>query len=142
MNLQIFENNIKNFLQEKFPDFTVASFPSKFEEYTFTSPIGCHLLKYNGTKFLKQETVWAVTQTAAVNFSIITGYRGLQNYDEVHPIQTLLRNTLKGFEYEGKKITLGSEEFLTEVNGDLYMGLEISIELFETEDEKYDEIFV
>lgn len=142
MNLQNFENHILSILQEKFPDFTIESFPSKFEEYTFTSPIGCILLKYNRTKFSKQETIWAVTQTAMVNFSVITGYRGLQNYNEVHPMQTLLRNTLKGFEYEGKKITLGSEEFLTEVNGDLYIGLEILIDLFETEDEKYDEILV
>lgn len=142
MNLQNFENHILSILQEKYPEYTVESFPSKFEEYTFTSAIGCHLLKYNGTKFSKQETVWAVTQTATVNFSVITGYRALQNYKEMHPEQTLLRNTLKGLEYEGKKITLVNEEFLTEVNGDLYMGLGISIELFETEDEKYDEILI
>lgn len=142
MILSEFENKIINLLQETFPDFTVESFPVKFEEYTFTSPVGCHLLKYNGTKFSNQETIYAVVQNAAVNYSVITAYRGLQTYDEIHKPQKLLRNILRGYEFEGKKITLGSEEFLSEINGDLYMGLEFSIELFETEDEKYDEILV
>lgn len=142
MNLADFEQNIINLLSQTFPEFTVESFPVKFEEYTFTSPVGCHLLKYNGTTFQKQETVWAVTQFSTVNYSVITGFRGLQNYKEMHPVQTLLRDTLRGFEYEGKKIVLDSEEFLAEINGDLYVGLEFKIELFETEGQDNDDILV
>ena len=135
INLSDLENAIITHLQETFPTFTVESFPSNFENYTFSSAVGCHLVKYNGTKFSTQETIWAVTQSATVNFSVITGYRGLQNYKEMHTFQTQLRNALRGFEFLGKKIILGNEEFLSEINSDLYMGLQFSIELFETEND-------
>lgn len=141
INLSAFENAVISHLQTTFPEFTVESFPSNFENYTFSSAIGCHLLKYTGTKFSVQETIWAVTESATVSYSVITGYRGLQNYNEMHPVQTQLRNALRGFEYLGRKITLGSEEFLTEINGDMYMGLQFSIELFETENENEAEYY-
>lgn len=142
MNLSNFENTIISVLKEIFPQFTVESFPSNFSDYTFTSPVGCHLVRYNGSDFSAQNTVWGVTQPMTVKYSVITGYRGLQNYNEIHPQQEVLRNTLKGHKFFGKKIFLSSEEFLTEINGDLYMGLNFSVKIFETENEEYDEIFV
>lgn len=126
-------------LQNAFPEREVLSFPTKFEDFTFTSPIGCLLVKYNYTNFSEQKTLWLVEQNGTVKFSVIAGHRGLSDYGETHPIQKQIRNLLRGLTIFGKKIILGKEEFLSEINGDLYIGLECSVQITE-EDENEDEV--
>ena len=139
MNIGEIENLIIETLQKAFPEREVSSFPTKFEDFTFTSPIGCLLVKYNYTNFSEQKTIWQVEQNGTVKFSIILGYRGLYFFGETHQPQQKIRNILKGIEIYGKKIVLGKEEFLSEINGDVYVGLECSIQITE-EDENEDEI--
>ncbi len=139
MNICEIENLIIETLRKAFPEREVSSFPTKFEDFTFTSPIGCLLVKYNYTNFSEQKTIWQVEQNGTVKFSIISGYRGLYSFGETHQTQQEIRNILKGLEIYGKKIVLGKEEFLSEINGDVYVGLECSIQITE-EDENEDEI--
>lgn len=136
MNIAEVENVIISSLQTAFPDFECCSFPTKFEEYTFTSPVGCLLVKYDYTQFTTQETVWTVQQSGNLKFSIIAGYRGLQNYKEIHPYQAKIRTALRGLELYGRKFTIGKEEFLSEINGDLYVGLDLGIKI--TEEDEYE----
>ena len=139
MNIAQIENAIIDVLKQNFPEREVNSFPAKFEEYTFLSPVGCLLVKYNFTNFAQQETIWFSQQSGIVKFSIIAGYRGLFSYGETHNVQEKIRNTLRGLLIYGKKITINKEEFLSEINGDLYVGLECSLQITE-EDENQDEI--
>lgn len=139
MDIGEIEKLIIETLKKAFPEREVLSFPTKFEDFTFTSPIGCLLLKYNYTNFSEQKTIWQVEQNGTVKFSIISGYRGLFFFGETHQTQQKIRNILKGLEIYGKKIVLGKEEFLSEINGDVYVGLECNIQITE-EDENEDEI--
>ena len=135
MNIGEVENAIITKLSDVFPEFEVCSFPANFEGYTFSAPIGCMLVKYDYTQFSGQETLWNVQQTGTVKFSIISGYRGMSGYGQIHPYQDKIRRTLRGFELFGRKIDLGKEEFLSEIDGDLYVGLEIGIKI--TEEDEY-----
>jgi len=136
MNIANIEKTIIETLQNAFSDFEVCSFPVKFEKFTFTSPVGCLLVKYDYTQFKTQETVWNVQQTGNLKFSIIAGYRNFYNYCELHPYQTKIRNVIRGLELYGRKIELGKEEFLSEINGDVYVGLELGIKI--TEEDEYE----
>lgn len=138
MNIGEIENLIIETLQKAFHEREVSSFPTKFEDYTFTSPIGCLLVKYNYTNFSEQKTIWQVAQNGTVKFSVIAGYRGLFSFGETHETQQKIRNVLKGLEIFGKKIVLGKEEFLAEINGDVYVGLECSIQIEEEDENDYE----
>lgn len=138
MNIGEIENLIIEILQKAFPEREVSSFPTKFEDYTFTSPIGCLLVKYNYTNFSEQKTIWQVVQNGTVKFSVIAGYRGLFSFGETHETQQKIRNVLKGLEIFGKKIVLRKEEFLAEINGDVYVGLECSIQIEEEDENDYE----
>ena len=131
---EIIENAIISALKSKFPEFDIESFPADFQSYNFTSPTGCMLIKYLKTDFNEQNSVWNVNQVSTIRFNIISGYRGLRTYKQTHQPQQILKDTLQGLEILGKKIQLVQEQFLTEINTDLYCGLTIKIE--HTQEEK------
>lgn len=122
------ETTVLNALKTNFPDFDVESFPSDFENYHFTSSKGCILVKFVNTIFSNQTTVWDVEQNASSTFEIISCYRSMDNYGQIHYPQQNIKDTLQGLEILGRKITLEKEEFLKEKNTDLYCKLVCKIE--------------
>lgn len=131
---EVIENAIIEELKKVFPEFDVESFPSDFEHYNFTSPTGCLLVKYLQSDYSDQNTLWHVSQNSSIRFNIISGYRGLREYRQTHKPQQLLKDTLQGLEILGRKIQIVKEQFLTEINTDLYCGLTVKIELISDAD--------
>jgi len=132
INAQI-ESSILEALKADFPTFDVVSFPVDFENYSFTSPTGCMLVKFSQTNFNEQYTLWEVNQEGDTLFEIISGYRGLNNYGELHaPLQNL-KNSLQGLEVLGRKIILIKEEFLKEINTDLFCKITCKIKTYQDE---------
>lgn len=123
-----FENAILENLKSNFSDFDVESYPSDFENYHFTSAKGCILVKFVNTIFSPQLTVWDVNQISTTTFEIISCYRSMDNYGQIHYPQQKIKDTLQGLEILGRKITLEKEEFLKEKNTDLYCKLVCKIE--------------
>ena len=123
-----FENEILNCLKSNFPDFDVESYPSDFETHFFTSSKGCLLVKFVSTVFSPQVTVWEVEQESSTTFEIISCYRSMDNYGQIHAPQQKLKDVLQGLEILGRKIVLEKEEFLKEKNTDLYIKLVCKIE--------------
>lgn len=122
------ENTIISALKAEFTEYDVESFPADFKKYTFTSPVGCLLVKFLQTDFSQQTTIWEVEQSTTTKFSIIAGYRGLSCYKEVHEPQQRLKNVIQGLEILGRKIILEKEQFLAEIDTDLYCGLTCKLE--------------
>lgn len=125
--IEAVENEILSNLKTNFADFDVENYPTNFENYHFTSSKGCFLIKFLKTDFSEQNTVWEVNQEMNVTFEIISIYRGMDNYSQIYYPQEQLKQTLQGLEIAGRKITLVKEEFLKEVNTDLYCKLICSI---------------
>jgi hypothetical protein len=123
------ENKIIEVLKLNFSDFDVESFPANFENYNFTSSKGCMLIKFVNTLYSSQTTVWDVNQDSTVNFEIISCYRSMDNYGQIHKPQQKLKDTLQGLEILGRKIILIKEEFLKEKNTDLYCKLTFKIDI-------------
>ncbi len=120
-------------LQKAMPEYDVESFPSNFEGYTFTSPNGCLLVKYVKTSFAEQNTIWEVNQNNTVKFTIIAGFRGLNKYSQIHEPLQRVKDVLSGLEIAGRKIYLTDEQFLAEINTDLYCGISLNINLWQDE---------
>ena len=116
-------DEIIRILKLKFLDFDVENFPTNIQNYHFTSSKGCLLVKFKHTEFLEQNTIWDVNQESRVTFEIIAIYRGMDNYSQIHEPQQKLKEVLQGLEITGRKVVLVKEEFLKEVNTDIYCSL-------------------
>lgn len=127
------ENILLSELKKALPEYDVESFPTKFENYTFTSPNGCVLVKYVKTSFSQQNTIWNVTQDSTIKFSIIAGFRGLNEYSQLHEPLQKIKEVLTGLEIAGRKVFLTDEQFLAEINTDLYCGITLNINLWQEE---------
>lgn len=114
------ETEILSNLKTKFTDFDIENYPVNFDNYHFTSSKGCLLIKFLNTEFLEQNTIWEVNQEANLTFEIISVYRGMDNYSQIHYPQEQIKQTLQGMEIAGRRLILVKEEFLKEVNTDLY----------------------
>ena len=134
-NEYIVENSIISALKSVFPDFDVECFPVDFENYTFTNPQGSILIKYLQTDFSEQNTIWEVGQETTLKFNIISCYRGLASYNEVYEPQNKIKRTIQGLEILGRKIILEKEQFLAEINTDLYCGITCKIKLWLNEND-------
>lgn len=120
-------------LKKTLPEFDIESFPVNFQAYTFTSPIGCILVKYVKTSYKEQNTIWNVNQDSVLKFTLIIGLRGLSKYFEMHePIQKI-KDVITGLEIMGRKIILNDDQFLAEINTDLYCGISLNINLWQEE---------
>ena len=121
------EQEIINALKKDFTEFDVESYPKDFENFTFTSPTGCLLVKYVQTSFSEQTTIWDVNQDAETVFEIIACYRTFDKYIQIHSPQQRIKNTLQGLEILGRKIVLEKEEFLKEINTDIFCKIRCKI---------------
>lgn len=127
MDIGLIEKALIEHLQSHFKDFDVESFPAKFEDYTFSSSVGCLLVKYDKTDYSAQKSIWEVAQDTTCKWTIVAGYRSLQTLGSIHEPQKKLKDCIRGFEVDGYKFILESEQFEAEINGDLYCSLSIKI---------------
>ncbi len=127
--IKIIENEIVNKLKEKFSSWEVDSFPSDFENYTFTSPVGCLLVRFEKSTTTNQQTLTSVSGMETYNFTIFMGVRYLQKHNQSYEHLDLLKRTLNGLEILHKRLVLQNREYIDSINGDLWYGAEVSLEL-------------
>ncbi|MCD8024747.1 MAG: Gp37 family protein [Candidatus Gastranaerophilales bacterium] len=123
------EHSILEVLKEQFEEFEVDSFPSNFEDFSFTSPKGCILIRFEDAAFDSQHTVYACTSGGNYKFTIFIGFRYLNKHSESYSYLNHLKTVLNGFEIMNKRITLNKLEFVEDITGDLWYAMSISINL-------------
>ena len=117
--------NIKNL----YPNFDVDSFPLEFERYDFTNHDGCALIKYQGSTFSQQNTVWEVSQDENYEYKILLGLRYLKTFNEANPVISNLKKILQGLMIINHKVTLKMIKFEGIDNGDLWFSITINLQL-------------
>ncbi len=119
---------IKN-IEAIYPNFDVTSFPLDFERYDFTSHDGCALVKYQGSTFSEQNTVWEVSQDETYEYKILLGLRYLRSFKDANPVISNLKKILQGLLIVNHKVTLKMIKFEGVDNGDLWFSITINLKL-------------
>lgn len=130
MYLEIIENLIIEKLKATHQDFQVESFPSKFEEFSFTHPLGAILLRYQGSSFSDSQAIGILIQDEKIEFALVIGLRYLSCSQEAYPFLGSIKEALTGFKPQGcSKMQPVKAEFVDEENGDLWYGMTFSLTL-------------
>lgn len=116
----IIENAIIERLKssEVFDGMDIESFPANFEDYHFTSALGCLLVKYTQEDLTEPETLAATIQTDTYSFCIYLGLRSLTLLNEAYPIIQEVKDLLTGFEVNGKKLYPTNIKHIGKINYD------------------------
>lgn len=116
----IIENAILERLKssEMFEGMDIEQFPANFEDYNFTSSMGCILVKYNQEDFSEPETLSATVQTDTYSFCIYLGLRSLTLLNEAHPVIQEIKDLLTGYEINGKKLYPTNIKHIGKINYD------------------------
>lgn len=125
MNITELENIIQERLKsnETFAGFDIDSFPSKFEDYTFTGSLGCLLTQYLSTNYAKNKTIGMIAQDKEVKFNLFMAMRYLSKHNEAYPFIDKVEELLTGFEIvEGKQLVLQTSQYLDGIDEDLWYG--------------------
>lgn len=126
------EKRIIEMLQnsEIFDGMDIQSFPANFEDYNFTSSLGCILVKYNGEDLTEPETLGATVQTDTYSYSVFVGLRSLTVLSEGYPILNEVKDLLTGFRVNGKKLYPTSVKYSGKINyNDNFWNLTFKIKL-------------
>ena len=102
------EKELIQAIENIYPDFDVASFPLDFDRYDFTNHDGCALVKYQGSTFSQQNTVWEVSQDETYEYKILFGLRYLRTFNEANPVISNIKKILQGLLVVNHKVTCGS----------------------------------
>lgn len=125
----IVENIVLNKLKDKFNTFEVNSFPTKFDEFVFTSPKGALLLRFEDVDFQNQETLCAVYSNGSYNFTLFAGFRYLERHQKSYPFLTELKDVLNGLPILNKRLAVEKISFEAEINGDLWYTVQLAVNL-------------
>ncbi len=123
------ENALIENIKAVYQNFDVTSFPLDFERYDFTNHDGCALVKYQGSTFSEQNTVWEVSQDETYEFKILLGLRYLRIFSEANPVISNLKKILQGLLVVNHKVTLKMVKFEGVDNGDLWFSITINLKL-------------
>ncbi len=127
--IKTIENSILSKLKEVFKKFEIDSFPTDFENYTYTSPNGCILVRYESSNIENQTALTAVNSNETYTFSIFISIRYAKKHSDCYDPLSKLKRTLNGLSILHKRLVLSKREFLDEINGDLWYGYSVSITL-------------
>lgn len=105
---------------EFFNGWTIEAFPSDFGEFSFTSALGCLLIKYNGSDYSKPDTLGAVTQYETVEFAVISGLRYIKSLEEADPVLDEIYKNLTGLCINNEKIYPHQVNYVGNRGGDVY----------------------
>lgn len=103
---------------EMFKGMDIEPFPVDFENYNFTSALGCLLVKYNQEDFSEPETLAATVQTDTYSFYIYLGLRSLTLLNEAYPVIQEVKDLLTGYEINGKKLYPTNIKHIGKINYD------------------------
>lgn len=123
------ENALIENIKAVYQNFDVTSFPLDFERYDFTNHDGCALVKYQGSTFSQQNTVWEVSQDETYEYKILLGLRYLRTFQEANPVISNLKKILQGLLIVNHKVTLKMIKFEGVDNGDLWFSITINLKL-------------
>lgn len=123
------EKELIQAIENIYPDFDVASFPLDFDRYDFTNHDGCALVKYQGSTFSQQNTVWEVSQDETYEYKILFGLRYLRTFNEANPVISNIKKILQGLLVVNHKVTLKMVKIEGTDNGDLWFSITINLKL-------------
>lgn len=127
--LDIIENSILDKIKETFPEFEIDSFPVAFEDFTYTSPTGCILVRFENSDMSNQNTVCAVMSDETYNLTVFASIRYAQKHSDCYPFLIKLKSLLNGLPILNKRLVLKKQSFETEIAGDLWYTNEVTITL-------------
>ncbi len=127
--ISIIENDIINKLKEKFAEYEIDGFPVNFDKYSFTSPKGCLLLRYNGHENAVQSTLWAVNTNKKYDFTLYAGIRYAQKHTDCYKFLDEVEKVLNGLTIINKRMCVSGCKFKAETNGDLWYTYDLTISL-------------
>ena len=127
--LDIIENTIIQRLKEEFGEYEIDSFPVGFEEFTYTSPVGCILVRYEDSDMSRQNTVCAVMSDEEYNFTVFASIRYAQKHSDCYSFLTKLKTVLNGLLILSKRLIVSKVTFEAEINGDLWYTYPVKITL-------------
>jgi hypothetical protein len=123
------EKTILKKLSSIFKEYEIDSFPVDFEQFVFTSPKGCLLLRYENHSVSEQTTLNAVNANKTYNFTLFAAVRYARKHTDCYQLLTDLERTLNGLTVLNKRISVKNGKFETEINGDLWYSFQINITL-------------
>jgi len=119
--IQVDENTTEDV--EFFAGFDVDSFPAKFEDYSFLSPVGCLLTQYLSTNYAKNKTIGMIVQDKEIKFNLFMALRYLSKHNEAYPFIDKVEELLTGFKVdEDKQLILQTGQYLDGIDKDLWYG--------------------
>lgn len=79
----------------------IEPFPAEFEDYNFTSALGCILIQYAGEDFDEPETLSLTAQTDTYSYIVYVGLRSLSSLNEAYPVLKEVKDLLTGLRIDG-----------------------------------------
>lgn len=101
---------------EMFRGMDIEPFPANFEDYNFTSSLGCLLVRYNGEDISQPELVGSLAQTDTYSYVVYCGLRSLSTLNEAYPIIDEIKHTLTSFKINGKELYPQSIKYAGKIN--------------------------
>lgn len=101
---------------EMLKGFDIESFPANFEEYNFTSSLGCILVCFNGEDFSEPETLSATVQTDTYLYTVYLGLRSLSVLSEANPTMHEIKSLLTGYRVNGKPLYPVNIKYVGKIN--------------------------
>lgn len=114
------ESAIETKLKTALPEFEVAPFPEKPEEYQLLHPFGAVLIQYEGSTYGNNKIVaGAVAQVRYVRFSATVLIRNLRSSSGCYEVMQRINTALHGLTIAGtiSAVSMVSEQFYAEADG-------------------------
>lgn len=127
--IDIIEKAITDRIKEEFKTFSVDSFPVDFEKFTYTSPEGCILVRFEKSDIIEQQSITSVTSYETYSYSVFFSKRYAFKHSDSYGYLNKLKRVLNGMPILNKRLVLSGREFLDEINGDLWYGYSVYINL-------------
>jgi len=125
--LEIIEDKLTEKLKEGFEGFDIESFPADFKSYSFTSPTGCILLRYDASAFSSQQSINQVSQKETYEYAVFLAVRGCYTFKDSYPYLKRLKNALQGLDINGFKVILKKRSYIQQKTSDLWWGTIINV---------------
>lgn len=127
--IEIIENTIEQALIQAFPTYEIAAFPVDFDNFQFTNPEGCALVRYEKSSIAAQSSTTAVNSQETYNFTVFLALRSLKTHKEAYGAVMKLKKVLNGLEILNKRLALSEISFETDLYSDLWYSASANITL-------------
>lgn len=111
---------IKSVLKMGFPTFQVDDYPEDIKKYTFSSPRGCLLVRYDTSTFSAPGVTDLIEQTETMEFPIFFSLRYAHSFKDTYGFLTTLKDVLTGLRIGSGKLYPKKRTYVAKINGDIW----------------------